>query len=156
MIFERKRKIFRRSEGSMPPVPERPNATVGHMKTKQLRNRGHLCAFLQHTELLESCFLLNCQRCRKNSRKIKEVFKTDAKFIWSLDNLLNNPILFYQRRNKRQRLEVKVMQTQIRNMIINWLLQQHSHSSDAWKLEIAFRFTPPTTSISEVPISGVL
>lgn len=79
-----------------------------------------LCAFLQHVALLEGCFLLNCQHCRKNSRKIKEVFKTDGKFIWRLDNLLNNPMPFYQRSNKMQLLGVKVKQTQIRNMIINW------------------------------------
>lgn len=68
-VFERK--VFRSSEGSTPAVPERPNATVGDMKLKQLRHSGYLRAFLQPMAPLEGCFLLSCQRCRKKGRKVK-------------------------------------------------------------------------------------
>lgn len=68
--------------------------------------KGTYAAFLQHMALLkpllEDCFLLNYQHCRKDIRKVKEVFKTDTRIIWGLDNLLTSSIPFYLYAKRQQ------------------------------------------------------
>lgn len=47
--------------------------------------KGTYVAFLQHVAvlkpLLEDCFLLSSQHCRKDIRKVKKVFNTDTRII---------------------------------------------------------------------------
>lgn len=63
--LRKKRKVFRTSEGSMSPVPERSNAAVGCMNTNQPRSNGYHATFLRYIALAGRLFSVKLSALQK-------------------------------------------------------------------------------------------